>query len=347
MADFRQTVMARIAKAPSGHVWTPVDFLDLGSRAAVDKALQRLVQQGQLRRIGRGLYDVPRVNPLTNRPAVADYRRIIDAIGRRDQVRVLVDGMTAANDLGLTTAVPARVVIHTDARRRTIRLDNLFIEFKQTAPSKLFWAGRPAMRIVQALHWLKDTLPRDRERVLSQLATLLSDDRPGRVLRHDLRAGLPTLPGWAQEIVRDLLSAGNDGSFSFDALGSRAADKRAGSDQIKRSPARRAPSPQREPGAPGARTGRPPDAIVLGGPNGAGKSTSAPRLLRGPLQVEEFVNADTLAQGLSAFRPQDVAVEAGRITLQRLSVLEAQRKSFAFESTLASQGLARRLAPRK
>jgi predicted transcriptional regulator of viral defense system len=115
----------------------------------IDKVLQRLVQQGQLRRIDRGLYDVPRVNRLTRQPAVADYRRIIDAIGRRDQVRMLVDGMTAANDLGLTTAVPARVVIHTDARRRTIRLDNSVIEFKQTAPSKLYWAGRPAMRIVQ------------------------------------------------------------------------------------------------------------------------------------------------------------------------------------------------------
>ena len=74
------------------------------------------------------------MNRLTNQPAVADYRRIIDAIGRRDQVRMLVDGMTAANDLGLTTAVPARVVIHAAARRRTIRLDNLVIEFKQTAP---------------------------------------------------------------------------------------------------------------------------------------------------------------------------------------------------------------------
>lgn len=59
--------------------------------------------------------------------------------------------------------------------------------------------------------------------------------------------------------------------------------------------------------------------------------------------MEEFVNADTLAQGLSAFRPQDVAIEAGRITLNRLDALEAQFKSFAFESTLASQGLGRRL----
>ena len=57
-------------------------------------------------------------------------------------------------------------------------------------------------------------------------------------------------------------------------------------------------------------------------------------------KVEEFVNADTLAQGLSAFRPEDVALEAGRIMLARLDALESQRKSFAFESTLASQALA-------
>ncbi len=87
----------------------------------------------------------------------------------------------------------------------------------------------------------------------------------------------------------------------------------------------------------------PPGVVVLGGPNGAGKSTAAPRLLRGSLKVEEFVNADTLAQGLSLFRPQDVAMEAGRITLARLDVLESQGKSFAFEATLASLRLARRL----
>jgi predicted ABC-type ATPase len=60
--------------------------------------------------------------------------------------------------------------------------------------------------------------------------------------------------------------------------------------------------------------------------------------------VDEFVNADTLAQGLSAFRPEDVAVEAGRIILKRLDDLESQRRSFAFESTLSSHALAKRLA---
>jgi hypothetical protein len=118
---------------------------------------------------------------------------------------MLVDGMTAANDLGLTTAVPARVVIHTDTRRRTIHLDNLTIEFKQTAPSKLYWSGRPAMRIVQALQWLKDTLPADRDRIIAHLSPLLADRRYGRDLRNDLRAGLATLPAWMQDLVRELL----------------------------------------------------------------------------------------------------------------------------------------------
>lgn len=207
MSDLKQWVADRIASAPKAHVWTPVDFLDLGSRAAVDKALQRLVRAGQLRRIDRGLYDTPWVNNLTKRSAVADYRQIIDALARRDQVRMLVDGVTAANDLGLTTAIPAHVVIHTDARRRTIRLDNLEVEFKQTAPSKLYWAGRPAMRIVQALRWLKDTLSTDHDRILARLSNILMDRRHGRALRDDLRAGVGTLPAWMQPIVRELLDA--------------------------------------------------------------------------------------------------------------------------------------------
>jgi hypothetical protein len=55
-----------------------------------------------LRRVDRGLYDKPEINSLTRRPIPPDYRSVIDAIGRRDQVRLLIDGMTAANDLGLS-----------------------------------------------------------------------------------------------------------------------------------------------------------------------------------------------------------------------------------------------------
>ena len=94
--DLRSQLLTRIASKPD-EIWTPGDFADLGGRAAIDKTLQRLATAEELRRIDRGLYDRPRKNALTGRPTVPDYRAVIRAVARRDQVRVLVDGMTAAN----------------------------------------------------------------------------------------------------------------------------------------------------------------------------------------------------------------------------------------------------------
>ena len=83
-----------------------------------------------------------------------------------------------------------------------------------------------------------------------------------------------------------------------------------------------------------------PKVVVIAGPNGAGKSTLAPILLRDTLHLLEYVNADTIALGLSAFHPEVAAFEAGRIMLKRLHYLADQRMSFAFETTLATRSYA-------
>lgn len=204
MSALKSHISALIEAAEPGYVWVPSDFAQLGSRDAIDKALQRMVQAGALRRIDRGLYDRPKVNSLTKRPTTPDYRAVAEAIARRDHLRLLVDGMTAANDLGLTDAVPARVTLHTDTRRRAIQLDKLTIEFKQTAPSRLYWAGRPAMRIVQALHWLKDTLASERSLILNKLTKVLTDPVYGTAIRQDLLEGFNILPAWMQSVLREL-----------------------------------------------------------------------------------------------------------------------------------------------
>jgi predicted ABC-type ATPase len=87
-----------------------------------------------------------------------------------------------------------------------------------------------------------------------------------------------------------------------------------------------------------------PSIIVLAGPNGAGKSTAAPWLLQDLLGVGEFVNADVIARGLSAFEPERAAIAAGRIMLARLKELGDRKVSFAFETTLASRSFAPRIA---
>lgn len=204
MSDLTAKISAHAGSDDPGRVWVPTDFAHLATRDAIDKTLQRMVLAGELRRIDRGLYDRPVINTLTQRPTTPDYRAIVEAIARRDKLRMLVDGMTAANDLGLTDAVPARVIIHTDTRRRSVKLDNLMIDFKQTAPSRLYWAGRPAMRVVQALYWLKDTLASDRARVMTRLAKVLADPAHGATIRQDLIDGFAVLPGWMQGIVREL-----------------------------------------------------------------------------------------------------------------------------------------------
>jgi len=83
-----------------------------------------------------------------------------------------------------------------------------------------------------------------------------------------------------------------------------------------------------------------PSIILLGGPNGAGKSTISEEVLAGSLAVDEFVNADVIARGVSGFVPDGAAFQAGRIMLARVRELAAAGVSFAFETTLASRTFA-------
>ena len=190
-------------------VWTPEEFADLGPRTAVDQALHRLVASSKLRRIARGFYDTPQDNPLTGKPTYPNPRDVIDALARKGKVRVVVDGLTAANDLGLTDAVPARIGVLTDGRLRPITLGNLTLDFKAAAPSRLYWAGRPAMRFVQALHWLRDMLPSDDGSLRKRLVSILRDPDHGQAIQDDLRSGVSALPEWMRVIVRDILQQAN------------------------------------------------------------------------------------------------------------------------------------------
>ncbi|MEH6952856.1 DUF6088 family protein (plasmid) [Nitrobacter sp. NHB1] len=220
-------MLGRIRADAPRKVWTPSDFIDLASRDAVDKTLQRLTKAEALRRIDRGLYDQPGFNKLTQKPNPPDPRSVIDAVARRDQARMLVDGMTAANDLGLTDAIPAKIIVHTDARRRAIKLGNATIAFRPTAASKLFWAGRPAMRVVQALHWLRDLLVRngESEQVQRKLAKLFEEPTVGPPIRADLAAGMTALPTWMLVFLKPLIGTDPDDRSQHPDDGRAAADQ--------------------------------------------------------------------------------------------------------------------------
>ena len=205
-------VLDRIATVP-GKVWTPADFADLGPRETVDKALQRMVTSDELRRIERGLYDRPTANSLTGKLSVPDYRAVIEAVARRDKARFVIDGMTAANMLGFTNAVPAKIEVLVDARLKPIELGNQKIIFKHAAPSRLYWAGRPGMYLVQALYWVQDAMRGDEERsrLNRTIHKLLTDGKQGPRLVEDLRNGLSAMPIWMQEMLRKPLAIADKG----------------------------------------------------------------------------------------------------------------------------------------
>lgn len=80
-----------------------------------------------------------------------------------------------------------------------------------------------------------------------------------------------------------------------------------------------------------------PTLYIIAGCNGAGKTTASYSVLPDLLECREFVNADEIAKGLSPFNPESVAIEAGKLMLQRIDFLLSQRKTFAIETTLATR----------
>ena len=201
MIGIANRIMQRVSAHDSGRwVCTPKDFLDLGSRAAVDQALSRLVKAGRLRRVGHGLYDIPRISSVLKGPAPVDLDAAIAALVRRDGVRIMPDGLDAANQLGLTNAVPAKAIYVTDGHSRTLKIGGTTVRFRHAGPSVMRWAGRPAAPVAQALRWLGPLAAADGE-VLSTLNRHL----PDRV-KFDLLQNSRDLPGWALPLARRIAS---------------------------------------------------------------------------------------------------------------------------------------------
>jgi len=141
-------VLQRIQTHEAGWVFTPADFADLGTRDAVATALKRHKAAGTIRLLGRGLYDVPRQHDLlgTLWPSV---EQMVDAIARKDGLRLQPIGVYAANLLGLSEQVPAQVVYLTDGATRKVKVGPLDIVFKRTTPRQMAAAGRLSGLLIQ------------------------------------------------------------------------------------------------------------------------------------------------------------------------------------------------------
>lgn len=201
MKSLQNSIFRRLRASVGDCVHTPKDFLDLGSRAAVDQSLSRLVGVGRLQRVGRGLYQVPRVNRRLGISVPPDVDQLAAALARKTGSRILPSGAAAANQLGLSTQVPAKAVYLTDGRSRRVKAGAFDIQFKHVAQGHFNVRHRLSSLVIEALRHLgKDAVSDGTLRVLR--AALTPAQR--RALRDDARYA----PSWVAGVVRDLDKGG-------------------------------------------------------------------------------------------------------------------------------------------
>ena len=149
----RDHIVARIERAGEGRAFSAKDFLDIASRTTVDVTLASLTQAGKIRRLRRGLYDMPRVNPALGGELSPDIDEAARAIARRQRWKIVPEGAWAANLLGLSTQVPSKIIYLTDGPNKEVLIGRRTIQFKHARPKALAGDGKIAL-VVQTLRHL-------------------------------------------------------------------------------------------------------------------------------------------------------------------------------------------------
>jgi hypothetical protein len=182
MAGLGSRLLGRVKSAPAGAVFSPRMFDDLGNRAAVDQALSRLTKAGKIRRMARGVYDIPKTHP-TLGALSPNPDAIAKSIAEQAGYRLQPTPARAANALGLSSQVPAQIVYLIDGSSRKIKVGNQIIHFKHAGPRALLGAGTSAGVALQAIRafgpdhltagiiqQLRQSLPSDAKTGLKELA---------------------------------------------------------------------------------------------------------------------------------------------------------------------------------
>ena len=189
-------ILAAIYGRGRGSVFVPADFLNLGSREAVDIALHRLVRKGTIRRLARGVYDFPKEHPVLG-SLQPSAEAVAKALAGRDRTRIQPAGAYAANALGLSEQVPAKAVFLTDGPSRTVKIGSTTIQLRRTTAKNMAAAGRLSGLLIQALREI------GKENVTPERRVHLKRTLPAKE-RHELIKDIKLAPAWMHPIFREL-----------------------------------------------------------------------------------------------------------------------------------------------
>lgn len=189
-------VVKRIYGRGRGSVFTPNDFSDLGTYAAVAQSLSRYAKSGTIRRLAPGVYDYPATSPLTGTLSPSP-EKVARALAGRDEIRLVPTGAYAANLLGLSEQVPMRITFLTDGRSRKVKVGNLEIHLRHSSTRFLSTRTEIGGLIIQALRYLGKDHIGDRE------YTILRKRVPVEA-RKEMLTDIRRAPVWIANIMRKL-----------------------------------------------------------------------------------------------------------------------------------------------
>jgi len=188
-------VLNKIKKARRGALFFTDSFLSIGNAKAISKALERLVDKGEILRVATGIYVRPQKSKMFGfvTPGLDDIAR---AIARRDRARIVPTGVHALNLLGLSTQVPVNVVYLTDGTARLVKVGKRIVKFKKTTPKNLSTWGELSSLIIQGLRTIgKDKVQKDE---IEKIIALLKQEKQENIL-HDMKLA----PEWIRQILKE------------------------------------------------------------------------------------------------------------------------------------------------
>ena len=164
----------RINQSEIGTVYVAVDFVDISDKTSVNAYLARLVDEGLIRRVLRGVYDKPEYNDFLGEYVAPSPNKVANALARNFGWTIVPCGDTALNLLGLSTQVPAEWVYVSDGTYKKYTYDNTTIEFKRTTNKEVSKLSYKTALTVQALKALgKEKID---DTVINRLTKLLTAD---------------------------------------------------------------------------------------------------------------------------------------------------------------------------
>lgn len=189
--------MQKMLKSPRDTGFTASDFTELGEPTTITKSLERLTAAGKIRRVLRGVYDVPQYSELLQEYVAPSPIGIAEALARNYNWTIVPSGQIALNQLGLSTQVPAAWTFISDGPYKSYQLGNITLRFKHSTNKNISGLAGKSALVIRALKELgKDYVP---DSVIAKLRNQLTAKEKRQLYKDGQRA-----TAWMRPIIKKI-----------------------------------------------------------------------------------------------------------------------------------------------